>query len=145
MNRKLNYLSAIPLYGTCFLLIYLFALSIKERISKKKFRKVFYICAIVSALCWYMIVAIFLIINNNINSSFLNNYGLIPVVIIGGYMMNGFVFTFVNKKWDYLSCFENEKITLLKVNKQTGLYIALALSGIICIIAFITLFAFRII
>ena len=53
MNKKLKYLSIIPLYGTCILFLYLFILSIKEKISKKKFFKSFLICAIVSAICYY--------------------------------------------------------------------------------------------
>lgn len=40
MNKKLKYLSVIPLYGACILFIYLFVLSLKDKISKKKFSKV---------------------------------------------------------------------------------------------------------
>ena len=36
MSKNLKYLSIIPLYGTCILLIYLFVLSMREKISKKK-------------------------------------------------------------------------------------------------------------
>ena len=39
MNKKLKYLSSIPLYGTCILFVYLFILSLKDKISKKNFLK----------------------------------------------------------------------------------------------------------
>lgn len=44
MNKKLKYLAAIPLYGTCILLIYMFVLCLKEEISKKDSLKYFYMC-----------------------------------------------------------------------------------------------------
>ena len=39
MNKKLKYLSIIPLYGTCVLFVYLFILSLKDKISKKQIKR----------------------------------------------------------------------------------------------------------
>ena len=73
MNKKLKYLAAIPLYGTCILLIYMFVLCLKEEISKKRFFKTFFICAIVSAICWYMVMMIVYIISKKIINFDLTN------------------------------------------------------------------------
>ena len=66
MNKKLKYLSIIPLYGTCILFVYLFILSLKDKISKKNFLKSFILCAIVSAICWYMVMMIVYIVSEKI-------------------------------------------------------------------------------
>ena len=36
MNKKLKYLSIIPLYGTCILFVYLFVLSLKDKRNSYK-------------------------------------------------------------------------------------------------------------
>ena len=66
MNKKLKYLSIIPLYGTILLLVYLFVLCLKEKISKKKFTKSFIFCVIVSAICWYMVMMIIYIVSEKL-------------------------------------------------------------------------------
>ncbi len=96
MNKKLKYLALIPLYGTCGLLIYLFILSIKDKISKKHFFRIFIICSIFSAICWYIIALIVYIIGEQI-------LGIFIIMIIGGYMMNICTFKYIDKNWDYLS------------------------------------------
>ena len=145
MNKKLNYLSAIPLYGTCIMLFYLYFLCFKGRISKKKFSKVFLICAIVAAVCWYMISLILFMINQNFHSPVLYNYGILITLVVAGYIMNAFTFTFINKKWEYLSSIENDKISFFAANKKTIFYIALALSFVIIIISFVVMAMFGLI
>lgn len=104
MNKKLKYLSVIPLYGTCILFIYLLILSIKDKISKKKFFKTFMICAIVSAICWYMVMMIVYITSKKIIYFDFNDFGILFVMIIAGYMNNAFTFIYIDKKWNYLFC-----------------------------------------
>lgn len=146
MNKKINYLSIIPLYGTCIALIYLFFLSVKEKISKRIFMKVFWICAIVSALCWSMTYLILFTINRSFHISFLMDNLIIILIVIAGYMMNAFVFTFINKKWAYLTTDnENKKTRWLEVNKKQLLFIALVLSIVITILGFVLLALYGII
>lgn len=102
MNKNLNRLSIIPLYGTCILLIHLYIRCLKNEISQKKFVKFFVICGIVSAVCWVMVGLILSLVNETLSIPFIRDYGVIIMVIIAGYMMNAFTFTFINKKWDVL-------------------------------------------
>ena len=98
MNKKLKYLSIIPLYGTCVLFVYLFILSLKDKISKKNFFKSFFICAIVSAICWYMVMMIVYIVSEKLIHFDFNTIGLILTMIIGGYIINAFTFKYVDIK-----------------------------------------------
>lgn len=104
MNKKIKYLSLIPLYGTCILLIYLFVLSIKEKILKKVFVKTFMICAIVSAICWYMVMIIVYIVSKSIIPFNFNAFGILITMVIGGYMINAFSFVYIDKKWNNMFC-----------------------------------------
>lgn len=146
MNKKLKYLAAIPLYGTCILLIYMFVLCLKEEISKKRFFKVFFICAIVSAICWYMVMMIVYIISKKIINFDFNKIGLIITMIIGGYMMNTFTFIYVDKKWDYL-VYEGikEEKSMIEVNQKKIIRIGLILAIIITILAFVAIIVFKLI
>ena len=96
MNKKLKYLSIIPLYGTCILFVYLFILSLKDKVSKKGFFKSFFICAIVSAICWYMVMMIVYILSKKLIHFDFNTIGLIITMIIGGYITNAFSFIYIN-------------------------------------------------
>ena len=146
MNKKLRYLSIIPLYGTCILLVYLFVLSIKEKISKNKFFKTFIICAIVSAICWYMVMMIVYIVSEKIIYFDSNTLGLLITMVIGGYMMNAFTFIYIDKKWDYLSCNDGkEEKSFFDVNIKKIMLIAFVLSIVITIIAFVAVVALEII
>lgn len=145
MNKKLNYLSIIPLYGTCILLIYLFVLSIKDKISKKKFFKSFVICAIVSAICWYMVMMIVYIVSKKLIYFNFDSIGILITMIIGGYMMNAFTFIFINKKWEYLTTTNENEKTYFEKNKKPILIFALVASGVITIITIFLLVLFEII
>ncbi|MBR7160280.1 MAG: hypothetical protein IKD20_04500 [Clostridia bacterium] len=135
MNKKLKNLAIIPLFGTCILFVYLFVLSIREKISKKKFVKNFILCAVVSIVCWLMVMMIVYIFSKNIIHFDFDSLGLIITMIIGGYMMNIFTFKYIDKKWNDLSCIEDkEKKSIFEVNKKKIILIAFVFAIIISII-----------
>ena len=142
MNKKLKYLSIIPLYGTCVLFVYLFILSLKDKISKKKFFKSFFICAIVSAICWYMVMMIVYIVSEKLIHFDFNTIGLILTMIIGGYIINAFTFTYVDITWNYLFYRnEEEGKSFLEVNKKKIILIGCFLAIVITILAVVTIIA----
>lgn len=146
MDKKLKYLFVIPLYGTCILFIYLFVLSLKDKISKKNFYKTFIICAIVSTICWYIIMMIIYIISKKLIYFDFNNLGIFITMIIGGYMMNAFAFKYIDMNWDYLSCGETkEEKSFLKVNQKKIISIAFVLAIVITILALATIIALELI
>ena len=103
MNKKMNYLAIIPIYGTIILLFWLFTKMIKEEINRKKF----YVYFVSSALVGFLSILIVILFLNFINSltdivNFINSYGLIFAFLVGGYLMNLFAFTLINKKWNEL-------------------------------------------
>ena len=103
MNKKINLLIIIPIYGTIILLLWLFIKMTKQEINKKKFHAYF----ISSALFGFLSVLIMILFLNFINSlvditDFINNYGMLVAFILGGYLMNLFTFTLINKKWNGL-------------------------------------------
>lgn len=103
MNKKINYLAIVPIFGTVILLLWLFIKMIREEINKKKFHAYF----ISSALFGFLSILVAILLLNFINSlidisSFINNYGILIAFIVGGYLMNLFTFTLINKKWNDL-------------------------------------------
>ena len=146
MNKKLKYLSIIPLYGTCILFVYLFILSLKDKISKKNFFKSFILCAIVSAICWYIVMMIVYIVSEKIIKFDFNTIGLILTMIIGGYIINIFTFKYVDVKWNYLSySSEGEVKSFLGLNKKKIILIGFFLAVVITILAIATIFALELI
>jgi len=146
MNKKLKYLSIIPLYGTCILFVYLFILSIKGKISKKNFFKRFILCAIVSAICWYMVVMIVYIVSKKVIHFDFHSIGVIITMIIGGYIINEFTFKYVDKKWNYLFYRnEEEGKSFLEVNKKKIILIGCFLAIVITILAVVTIIALELI
>ena len=146
MNKKLKYLSIIPLYGTCILFVYLFILSIKDKISKKNLFKSFILCAIVSAICWYMVVMIVYIVSEKLIHFDFHSIGVIIIMIIGGYIINAFTFKYVDKKWNYLFYRnEEEGKSFLEVNKKKIILIGCFLAIVITILAVVTIIALELI
>lgn len=136
MNKKLNYLSIIPLYGTCVLFVYLFILSLKDKISKRNFFKSFILCAFISAICWYMVMMIVYIVSEKLIHFDFNTIGLIITMIVGGYIINAFTFTYINIKWNYLSYRNDDGEKLfLKVDKKKIVMVAFFLAIVITILA----------
>ena len=145
MNKKLKYLSIIPLYGTCVLFVYLFILSLKDKISKKKFFKSFFICAIISAICWYMVMMIVYIVSEKLIHFDFNSVGLIISMIIGGYIINAFTFKYVDIKWNYLFYRNEEGKSFLEVNKKKIILIGCFLAIVITILAVVTIIVLELI
>lgn len=146
MNKKLKYLSIIPLYGTCILFIYLFLLSMKEKISRKKFFKAFIICASVSAICWYMVMMIVYILSKKLICFDFIHLGLPITIVIGGYMMNAFAFKYIGKKWNYLSSDDvKEEKSFLEANKKKIILIAFVLAIIITFLTLATILTLELI
>lgn len=106
MNKKINYLAIIPIFGTVILFFWLFIKMAKQKINKKKFNAYF----ISSALFGFLSILITILFLNFINSlvdisNFINSYGILVAFIVGGYLMKLFTFTLINKKWNDLEKF----------------------------------------
>lgn len=144
MNKKIKWLSIVPLYGTCILLIYLFVLSIKHKISKGKFFMVFWITAFVSSMLFYLIVILAYIFSKKIIQFDFNKYGAIVAIIIGGYLMNAFTFIYVDKKWNYLTFTDTEKRkSFLEENMCKIMLYGFIAAIILIIIFFVTIIALK--
>lgn len=144
MNKKIKWLSIVPLYGTCILLIYLFVLSIKHKISKGKFIMVFWISAFVSSMLFYLIVILAYIFSKKIIQFDFNKYGAIVAIIIGGYLMNAFTFIYVDKKWNYLTFTDTEKRkSFLEENMGKIMLYGFIAAIILIIIFFVTIIALK--
>lgn len=103
MNKKLNYLAVVPIYGTVVLLVWLFIKMAKQEINKKKFYAYFISSALFGFLSILVVVLLLNFINSLVDiSNFINGYGLIVAFVVGGYLMNLFTFTLINKKWNDL-------------------------------------------
>lgn len=103
MNKKINLLIIIPIYGTIILMIWLFVKMIKEEINKK----IFYAIFISNVLFGFLSILITILFLNIINSLtnityFIDNYGMLFSFIMGGYLMNLFTFILINRKWNDL-------------------------------------------
>ena len=104
MNKKINYLTIIPIFGTVILLLWLFIKMTREEINKKKFHAYFISSALFGFLSILVAILLLIFINSLIDiSSFINNYGILVAFIVGGYLMNLFTFTLINKKWNDLA------------------------------------------
>ena len=131
---------------SCILFVYLFILSLKNKISKKIFFKSFVFCAIVSAICWYMVMIIVYIVSKKLIRFDFNFVGLIITMIIGGYIINAFTFKYVDIKWNYLFYRnEEEGKSFLEVNKKKIILIGCFLAIVITILAVVTIIALELI
>lgn len=106
MNKKINCLAIIPIFGIVILFFWLFIKMTKQKINKNKFNAYF----ISSALFGFLSILITILFLNFINSlvdisNFINSYGILVAYIVGGYLMNLFTFTLINKKWNDLEKF----------------------------------------
>ncbi len=101
MNKKLNYLAIMPVFGSVILLLWLFIKSIKNEIAKKKYYVYFICCGLVGGLSVVLLTLFLYFINLRFDiSAFIESYGMILVYLISGYVLNFYAFTFVNLKWD---------------------------------------------
>lgn len=97
MNKKINYLAIIPIYGTVILMIYLFVLMAKNRIDKRKFVLYFTSVALFGFLSILFFVLLFKFMYINFDIQLLYDYGLLFAFILGGYAMNAFAFIALKK------------------------------------------------
>ena len=106
MNKKMNYLAFIPVFGAVVLLFWLFIKVARGEINKKKFNAYFFS----SGLFGFLSVLVSVLFLNFIYSligirNFIDNFGLLIAYIVGGYSMNLFTFALINKKWNDLQKF----------------------------------------
>lgn len=103
MNKKMNYLSIIPIFGSIILLFWLFVKVVKQEINRKKFHAYFISSALLGFLSILVVILFLNFINSIINiNNFINSYGILIAFIVGGYLMNLFTFVLINKKWNDL-------------------------------------------
>ena len=103
MNKKINYLAIIPVYGTCIVLIILFIKTIRQEITRKKMIMYMFSCALVGFLSILISMLFLKFINDLTNhETFINTYGVWIGFILGGYIMNIFTFVLINKHHDEL-------------------------------------------
>lgn len=103
MNKKINYLAVIPIWGSVVLLFGLFIKVIKNKVCRKKFHAYFISCALMGALSIIVTVFFLHFLNSMIDiSRFIEKYGRIVAFSIGGYLMNLFTFVLINKSWENL-------------------------------------------
>ena len=144
MNKKLKYLAAIPFFGTCFLLMYLFFMCIKERISKSNFFKTFLLCGVVSGFCVAIVAVVFNLIGEKNVDFDLNHLGLVLTIVIAGYLMNAFTFVYVDKKWEQIiECYAQEG-SFLETNKKRILVGSLIVAVVVTIIVLVLIFGSKV-
>ena len=102
MSKKLNHLAALPLYGTIILLIFLYVKMIKGEINKEKFCKFFWTYGLLGALAFFACMLSLAFVSALVDIRNYIVYGILFVIIVGGYLFNLLVFTSANKQWDEL-------------------------------------------
>ena len=103
MNKKTKFLIIAPMWGSIILLFWMFIKTAKQEISKKKFYTYFISSALFGFLSILVTILFLNFINHLINiTGFINSYGLLIAYIVGGYLMNLFTFTLINKHWTKL-------------------------------------------
>ena len=102
MNKKLNFLIIIPVWGACILIIKLLIESHRGEIVMKKFTIFFYSLMLVVFLSSITLIIIGAILIQNFNLEFLSKDPRRILSIIEGYIVNIYSFIFVNRKWDWL-------------------------------------------
>ncbi len=102
MNKKLNHLAVIPLYGSIIMLFWVFVKAIKHEINIKRFYKFFIACGLFGGSAILILMLFLLFISALVDIKNYIGYGVLTVVILGGYLMNLFTFTLLNKRWDDL-------------------------------------------
>ena len=102
MSRKFNYFALLPLYGTIILLFSLFVKMVRGEINKKKFYKFFWTYGLLGALVFFACLLGLAFVSALVDMRNYIVYGILFVIIVGGYLCNLLVFTSVNKQWEEL-------------------------------------------
>ncbi len=102
MSRKLNYLAAVPLYGTVVLWLLLFWRVVRQEISKKKFNTYFWRCGLLGGFIYIALMLGLVVVSKVVDIKEYIGYGILVVLVIGGYLLNLITFKTLNKHWDEL-------------------------------------------
>ncbi len=104
MNKDMNYLAVIPLYGTIILMVWLFIKGMKHEVHFKKAVKYFFLCGLIGGATMVVVVLLAVLVNSLVaEPNIVVKYFRLGILLIGGYIMNIFSFLLINKKWDELS------------------------------------------
>lgn len=103
VNKKINVLAMFPIFGSVILIILLYIKMVKKEIDRKKFFAFLFCTGLFGFVSILLITLLLKFVNSIIDiSSFINNTGLIISFVVGGYFMNLYSFSFINKKWSDL-------------------------------------------
>ena len=103
VNKKINYLAVIPLWGSIIILVWLFIKSIQKKSNPKVFLRFLFGCGMIGFLSILSIALLLNLINRMVDiSAFMHTYGFIISVVIGGYLLNLFTFLKISKVWNDL-------------------------------------------
>lgn len=144
MNKKINYLSILPIYGTAILLFLMFIQMVKKQINKKWFCAFFISCGLFGFLS-ILILILFMNFLNSISdiSNFISSYGMLVVFIAAGYLLNLYSFYIFNKyEYKFYKISKNEKLSF-SINKKTILFLGCILAVIITFLGLILVFMLR--
>ena len=138
MNKKINYLAIIPVFGTVILLFWLFIKMSKHEINKKKFHAYFISCALFGFLSILITILFLNFINSLVDiTDFINSYGIFIAFLVGGYLMNLFTFFLFNKyEYKIFDVSKYEKMSF-SINKKNILLLGCVLAIIIICIGLI--------
>lgn len=104
MNKDMNYLAVIPLYGAVILMAWLFIKGMRHEVHFKKAVKYFFLCGLIGVASMVVVALLALLVNSLVaEPNFFVKYFRLFILLIGGYIMNIFSFLLINKKWDELS------------------------------------------
>ncbi len=104
MNKDMNYLAVIPLYGAVILMAWLFIKGMRHEVHFKKAVKYFFLCGLIGVASMVVVALLALLVNSLVTEpNFFVKYFRLFILLIGGYIMNIFSFLLINKKWDELS------------------------------------------
>ncbi|MBE6943656.1 MAG: hypothetical protein E7453_05280 [Ruminococcaceae bacterium] len=105
MSRKLKYLGVIPLYGAIILWFSLFIKVLKQEVDKKKLSKYFWRCGLLGGFIYIALMLGLVAVSKTVDIKDYISYGILIVVIIGGYLLNLITFKTLNKHWDeFVEC-----------------------------------------
>ena len=95
-------MGAIPLYGAIIVWFSLFIKVLKQEVEKKKFSKYFWRCGLLGGFSFLALMLGMVAISNLADIKDYITYGVLIVVIIGGYLFNLITFKTLNQHWDEL-------------------------------------------
>lgn len=108
MNKKLNWLMILPIYGTLIWLLYVFVKAMGNQTTigdQTKIKKIFLFvwgCGLAGASCVVFLLLIQIFIAYFINmdiAEYLMRYGVFVSLIVGGYLMNLVTFLLIKKHY----------------------------------------------